>query len=247
MRAKIVALDVLLVAAILGVWLYAVGPGEVSPVVLPRPESVVESLEALLQNSTIWSGLWLTLLEILAAFAIAAVTGIAAGFYCSRTPLRGRVAEPLFAWGYLAPLILFYPLFILWIGIGPWSKIIYAGANAFFPVALLSLRGFRAIDQRYVRVAHAFGASKGQTDRLVKIQAALPMVMAALRIGFALTIIGVILTEMLAAERGLGHELARASQTLQSATAFALIAILLVVVAALQLTIDRVGRAPHQD
>jgi ABC-type nitrate/sulfonate/bicarbonate transport system permease component len=208
---------------------------------------VFERLVHLLQQGIVWSGLWLTLLEIIAAFAIAAVTGLLAGFWCSRTPLRGRVAEPLFAWGYLAPLILFYPLFILWIGIGPWSKVVYAGVNAFFPVALLALRGFRAIDQRYVRVAHAFGASKGQTDRLVKIQAALPMVMAALRIGFALAIIGVILTEMLAAERGLGYELARASQTLQSADAFALIAILVAVVAVLQLTIDRVGRAPHQD
>lgn len=246
MRAKVIALDVLLVAALFGTWTYATGPGGVSPIVLPPLDSVGERLFELLLGGDLWSHLALTLTEIVAAFLIAVVSGFAVGFLCSRTPLRAVVTEPLLAWGYLAPMILFYPLLILWIGIGPWSKIIYAAVNGFFPVAFNSLRGFRAVDPRYLKVARAFGASPAQMDRMVKTQAALPMVMSGVRIGAALTIISVILAEMLAAERGIGYELARAGQTLQGATVFSIIAVLLVFVAALQLLIQRFGRAPHQ-
>jgi NitT/TauT family transport system permease protein len=157
------------------------------------------------------------------------------------------VAEPVLAWGYMAPLVLFCTLCILWFGVGVWSKIFCANVSAFFPIAFNSLRGFRAVDLRYLRVARAFGASAGQADRPVKIQAALPMVMSGLRIGAALDIITVILAEMLASQRGPGHRMAHAGQTLMVPDVFALIVIVLVLVALLQLVIQRVGRAPHQE
>jgi ABC-type nitrate/sulfonate/bicarbonate transport system permease component len=245
-RLKIIALDLLLVAVLVGAWLFATGPGGVSPIVLPPLPDVLERLGSLLQESVLWSSLALTLAEILVAFVIATTLGLAIGFLCSRTELRVRVAEPLLAWGYMAPMVLFYPLLILWTGVGPPSKVFYASINAFFPIAFNSLRGFRAVDPRYLRVARAFGASPTQTDRLVKVQAALPMVLSGVRIGAALTIISVILAEMLASERGMGYQLAMAGHTLQGSTVFAFIAVLLVVVAALQLVVQRFGRAPQE-
>jgi ABC-type nitrate/sulfonate/bicarbonate transport system permease component len=141
----------------------------------------------------------------------------------------------------MAPLVLFYPLFITWFDIGMLSKVMYGALSGFFPVAFNALRGFRAVDPRLTRVARAFGASPGQTDRLVKAPAALPMVMTGIRVGAALNIITVILAEMLASSRGLGFELAQTSQTLQVPDVFALILILLVFVALMQLVIQRVS------
>jgi ABC-type nitrate/sulfonate/bicarbonate transport system permease component len=200
---------------------------------------------ALLQEAPTWTAVGVTLSEIGTAFVVSVVVGIGVGFACSRTTLRARVSEPLIAWGYLASLVLFYPLFILWFGVGPWSKILYGAVSGFFPIAFNALRGFQAVDERYLKVAKAFGASPGQTDRLVKVQAALPMVMSGVRIGAALNIITVVLAEMLASERGLGYELAYASQTMQVARLFALIVVLLCVVTLLQLLIQRFAKRRH--
>jgi ABC-type nitrate/sulfonate/bicarbonate transport system permease component len=243
--AKIWGLRLLLVVVILGAWTYATGPGGVSPILLPRLDLVWQQLVALLQEGPTWAAIGVTLFEIGLAFVVSTVAGIGLGFVCSRTPLRAKVSEPLLAWGYLAPLVLFYPLFILWFGVGLWSKILYSAVSGFFPIAFNALRGFQAVDERYLKVAKAFGASPGQTDRLVKVWAALPMVMSGVRIGAALNIITVVLAEMLASERGLGYELAYASQTMQVARVFALIIVLLCIVALLQLLIQRFAKPRH--
>lgn len=236
------ALRLLLIVAVVGAWAYATGPGGVSPLLLPRIDLTLDELQVVVQQGQLWSDLLLTVLEIVAAFALSAFVGVTVGFWASRTALRAAVVEPLIAWGYMAPLVLFYPLFILWFDIGPLSKIAYSAVSGFFPIAFNSLRGFRAVDPRFLRVAKAFGASPVQVDTLVKTPAALPMVVSGIRIGAALNVITVILAEMLASSRGLGYELARASQTLQIPHVFALILILLAVVAVMQILIQAIGK-----
>ena len=239
-------LRVLGLVALFGTWAYATGPGGVSPILVPKMSTVAEEFEMLVSSGHIWRSAGLTVVELLAAFAIALVAGVVVGFVCGRTPFRAEVAEPLIAWGYLVPLVLFYPLFILWFGVGMQSKIAYGALSGFFPIAFNSLRGFRAIDHRYLKVARAFGASSSQTDWQVKMPAALPMVLSGVRIGAALCMITVILAEMLASTQGLGYELARASQTLQVAEAVALILILLVFVAIVQFAINHAGKERYR-
>jgi ABC-type nitrate/sulfonate/bicarbonate transport system permease component len=245
-RLIVWALRILALAGILGSWLYATGPGEVSPILIPKVSLVWEQVKLLVSSGDIWGDVGITLFELVAAFTIALVAGVLVGFVCGRTPLRAEVAEPLIAWGYLVPLVLFYPLFILWFGVGVESKIAYGALSGFFPIAYNSLRGFRAIDQRFLRVARAFGATNVQTDWQVKTPAALPMMLAGIRIGAALCMITVILAEMLASTRGLGYELARSSQTLQVPRAFALILILLVFVVIVQWVINYFGKERYR-
>lgn len=245
-RIEVWSLQLGALAALIGAWAYATGPGGVSPILLPEMSRVRDELRELVVSSQLWRDVGVTLTELIAAFTIALVLGVLVGFACSRTALRSQVAEPLIAWGYLVPTVLFYPLFILWFGVGMPSKIAYGAISGFFPIAFNSLRGFRAIDPRYVKVARAYGATNAQTDRQVKMPAAMPMVLSGVRIGAALCMITVILAEMLASTRGLGYELARASNTLQTPTAFALILVLLVFVAIIQLVIQRLGREPYK-
>jgi NitT/TauT family transport system permease protein len=231
-----------LVAVLLGYWIYMTGPGDISPLLLPKLNLVIRELRAILVSGQLWQDVGVTAVEFVAAFLIAGVVGVGLGFACSRTELRYRVTEPLVAWGYLVPLVLFYPLFIVWFDIGMASKIVYGALSGFFPIAFNSLRGFRAVDRRYTRVAHAFGASPGQTDRQVKLPAAMPMVMSGIRVGGALCMITVILAEMLASTKGLGYELARSSQTLKVPSVYAHIIVLLAFVALVQVVINRLGR-----
>ena len=245
-RIAVLGLQIGALAALIGAWAYANGPGQVSPILLPDMARVAEELRELVVSAQLWRDVGITLTELVAAFTIALVLGVLVGFLCSRTALRSEVAEPLIAWGYLVPTVLFYPLFILWFGVGMQSKIAYGAVSAFFPIAFNSLRGFRAVDPRYLKVARAYGATNAQTDRQVKMLASLPMVLSGVRIGAALCMVSVILAEMLASTQGLGYELARASQTLQMSTAFALILVLLVFVAFIQLAIQRLGREPYK-
>jgi len=231
-----------IVAALLGYWIYMTGPGDISPLLLPKLELVGERLVEIVTSEQLWHDVGITVVEFVAAFLIAGVVGVVLGFACSRTDLRYRVVEPLVAWGYMVPLVLFYPLFIVWFDIGMTSKIAYGALSGFFPIAFNSLRGFRAVDPRYLRVARAFGASPAQADRQVKLPAAMPMVMSGIRIGGALCMITVILAEMLASTQGLGYELARASQTLKVPSVYAHIIVLLVFVAIVQLLINRLGK-----
>lgn len=231
-----------ILAVLLGCWIYMTGPGDVSPLLLPKLSLVGTELGDIVTSGELWRDVMITITEFIVAFLIAGIAGVALGFLCSRTELRYRVAEPLVAWGYMVPLVLFYPLFIVWFDIGMASKIAYSALSGFFPIAFNSLRGFQAVDPRYTRVARAFGASASQSDRQVKLPAAMPMVMSGIRIGGALCMITVILAEMLASTQGLGYELARASQMLKVPSVYAHIAVLLVFVAIVQLLINRLGR-----
>lgn len=227
-------LRLLAVAVLLGFWAYGNGPGGISPLVLPTISRVWAAFIAALADSGTYLAAAITFGSILAAFTIAAVLGLIAGFWAARTPLRMRVFESLFVWGYLAPLILFYPVFILSFGTGVTSKIVFGAVNAFFPIAYNAVRAFATVDERMLRVARAFGASSLQTDFLIKLPAALPLISSGVRIGAAVSMITVILAEMLASTGGLGYELAKASQTFAAPTAFAMILLLLLLVALLQ-------------
>jgi NitT/TauT family transport system permease protein len=243
---RVWALRVAGLAVVVGVWLYATGPGGVSPLILPKLTDVASACWELVSGSSIWPHVAITLLEIAIALAIALPLGFAAGFLGSRTALRARVYEPLLAWGYMVPHVMFFPLFLLWVGVGIWSKVLFAAVAGFFPIAMNTLRGFDSVDPGHLRVGRAFGASKLQLDWLVKLGAAAPMVLAGVRIGVALSVINVILGEMLASQRGLGHELARTSQTLVIPEAFAVIMVLLVVVGVFHYGAQRIELRHHR-
>lgn len=241
-RATVWVLRVGLLAVVLGAWAYATGPGGASALILPQIPQVFHALASTTATAAFWHACEVTLAEIGLAFVLSVVGGVGLGLFAGRTSSRAAVIEPLVSWVYMAPLVLFYPLFTLWFGVGIWSKVLYGAVGGLLPVAFNTIRGFRRVDGRYLLVGRAFGASHLQTDMVIKFGAALPMVLSGIRIGAALNIISVVLAEMLAAEQGLGYDLARFSQTLDLASAFAMIIVLLVIVAILQTLIGRATR-----
>ncbi|TDD27904.1 ABC transporter permease [Kribbella turkmenica] len=236
---KLWALRALLVAIIAGAWSYAAGPGGVADILLPSIPQVAAELGSLVKDPVIWRAAGLTLGEMAIAFVLGASLGIVVGLWAGRRNLRARVTDPLLAWGYIVPSVVFYPLFLLWFGLGSSSKVLYAAVGAFFPIAFNTIRGLKSVDPKFVRLGKAFGASKRQLDVSIKLGAAMPMVLSGVRIGVALTTIAVILGEMLAASAGLGFELAKSFNVLQTARGFAVMVILMVLVGLVQLVANR--------
>jgi ABC-type nitrate/sulfonate/bicarbonate transport system permease component len=222
------------VVSLIAAWWYATGPGGTSRLILPPLDEVIASLIDELGSGALYINTLFTLGEIVAAFFLAATLGVLAGLICARGELRARIWEPLLIWGYLAPSVLFFPLFILWFGAAAPSKILFGAASAFFPIAYNTLRGLRTVDPTYLKLGKAFNASHMQSDFIIKLPAALPLITVGLRIGAATTLITVVLGEMLAATQGIAFELARSSQMYNSARTYALMLVILVLVVILQ-------------
>jgi ABC-type nitrate/sulfonate/bicarbonate transport system permease component len=242
-RSAIVwALRLLLLAIVVAAWAYGTGPGGISSLILPPLPEVLVAMGDLLGTRVFWSALAVTVFEMLAAFLLAAAVGITLGFFLSRTPLRARAAEPLLSWGYMFPVVLLYPLFLLWVGVGIGSKIAYAAVAAFFPIAYNTLRGLRTVDENYLKVGVAFRASRFDMDRHIKAGAARPLIMSGLRIGVSVVMISVVLAELLGSNAGLGYELQRSASTLKLPREYAIALLLLVVAVTLQRLLERVLR-----
>lgn len=243
-KLKVLGLRLAAVAALYGAWVYAIGPGEVSPLILPEPVRVVEEIWGFLGSSQLYGAIRVTMFAILTSIVLASVFGFLIGFWGARSQRRASVLEPLLVWGYLVPHILFYPLLVLWFGVGINSKIAYSASSAVLPIAFNCLRAFRGVDAKYVNVGRAFGASPHQLDLLVKLRAGIPMAAAGLRLGAALAMITVVVAEMLSSTQGLGYLLKLYSQSFATAKSLALTFIILAVVGIFLFIIDRILPRP---
>ena len=119
-------------------------------------------------------------------------------------PLGYGIFSPLMMGFFAIPLITFYPLFIVWFGIGPASKIAFAVMTGSVPIALNTMDGVRMIDQGFVQLTRSIGASTAQSYLRIYLPLALPAILSGLRIGTSLVVIGVIVCEMLASVDGIG-------------------------------------------
>jgi NitT/TauT family transport system permease protein/taurine transport system permease protein len=173
------------------------------------------------------AALWVTIYEVAIAMVIACGIGILVGAVVGGLASLRQLMLPVFSSLYAVPIVILYPVFTAWFGIGSESKIIFAGVYGFFPVMLSTAAGIRTIDEQYLLAARSMGASLPQIIARVIIPASIPTVLVGLRLGGALTIIGDIFAEMLTSANGIGYLVTKNRTTLDSARVFAAIVIIL--------------------
>jgi ABC-type nitrate/sulfonate/bicarbonate transport system permease component len=191
---------------------------------LPRPELVWREMQTLWSSGRLWSAATITVTEIVQAYVIAAVAGIIVGFLVTRSKNLVRIFEPVLAGMFSIPLTLFFPLFVVFFGIGPDSKVAYAATYSFFPIALNTIAGFSSVDELYLRAVRSMGASSVQQFRHVYLPGALPVTLTGLRIGFFICIASVLGGETLAAAAGVGKSIALSAELMETARLYAWIA-----------------------
>src|SRR3954468_6050776 len=167
------------------------------------------------------SELSVTLYEVAFAMLIACGFGILAGALVGGLARLRNLLLPVFSSLYAVPIVILYPIFTAWFGVGSESKIAFAGLYGFFPVMLSTAAGIRTIDPQYLLAARSMGATIPQQITRVIIPASIPTVLTGLRLGGALTIIGVVVSEMLTASAGIGYLVTRYRTILDSAHVFA--------------------------
>lgn len=174
-----------------------------------------------------FENLLVTLYEVGVAMVIACGAGILVGAVVGGIATLRNIMLPIFSSLYAVPIVILYPIFTAWFGIGSESKIAFAGIYGFFPVMLSTAAGIRTIDPQYILAARSMGATLPQQIMRVIIPASIPTVLTGLRLGGALTIIGVVVSEMLTASAGIGYLVSRYRTILDSPHVFAAILMIL--------------------
>jgi NitT/TauT family transport system permease protein len=221
-----VLLPVLLAAAVVLVWEFGTRAAHISPMVVVPPSAVWQVIAAssgiLLQQAVP------TVEETLIGFALASVIGVVLG---TALVLSHRVRQALYPHilaFQLIPKVALAPLFIVWFGVGPTSRLSLAVFMAFFPVVISTATGLISADRNVVRMAISATASPWQIFTSVRVPYAMPHIFSGLKVAVTMAMIGVIVGEFVTAQAGLGYIIMMASSAAETALVFAAIVLLCV-------------------
>jgi NitT/TauT family transport system permease protein len=222
-----------LLAVALGLWEVAARLG--SPLLYVPPSAALPALRDLLllrSYPDLPAHLGLTVREILAAYGLAVAAGLAVGFALGLYRTLGRAYGPILAALYAVPAVVWYPSLMLFFGLDAASKIAFGFLLGFFPITLAVLAGIRQVNPQLVTVARAFGARPATIFVKVLVPGMLFTLVAGLRTGLALSVIGVVVGEILGSKAGMGALINHAYGLLRTADYVALVVVTLIVIVA---------------
>jgi NitT/TauT family transport system permease protein len=195
--------SVLLTAVILLIWQVSVPLLGLSEFVLPTPwsigERMVKDAELLALHASF------TLLEVLIGFAAAVVLGVPLALAIFYSRVFENAVYPLLVALQTVPKIALAPLMVLYLGYGWTPKIVLAFLISFFPIVISTVVGLQSLDKGLVNMVRSMGSTEWQTFFKVRLPAALPSIFGGLKVAISLAVIGAIIGEYIAAERGLGY------------------------------------------
>jgi NitT/TauT family transport system permease protein len=217
----------LLLVFIIGGWkLYTVVSG-ISEFVIPPPEAAWASLVDLVRDPETWTvHAWITLFETIVGFAIAVVTGVAAGAVLGRIFWLELALRPIIVALQVIPKVALIPIFVILFGFGVTSKVIIAAILAFFPIMLNVMLGVRSVTPGHREVMRSLDAGRWQTFTHLDFHSTLPYVFAGMEVGIVFALIGAIVGEYLGANEGLGNLVVVSLNALDAPQLFAVIILL---------------------
>lgn len=223
----------LLAGAILVLWQIASWAFGAS--VLPDPLRTLQQIATETSDEEFASHLAETGKAFAAALCISLVGGTILGLLIGSRRLAGDVFEPLLIALYSIPKIALYPIVLLMFGLGISAKIAFGALHGIIPMVIFTMTAVRNIRPVYMRSIRTHRLSAWQGAVHVLIPAAVPEIVAGLRIGFSLTLLGTLLGEMFASQRGIGHLLMRAIDRNDAPTIMALAVMLFLFATAVSL------------
>ena len=137
-----------------------------------------------------------------------------------------RGVYPLIVVSQIVPKVAVAPLFIVWFGLGDLSRLLLAFLIAFFPIVINTTAGLTSVDDDIVRMARAYMGSRGQIFFKIRLPHALPLIFAGMKISITLAVIGVVVAEFVAAQRGIGYLIVMANGLLDTPLMMAAITVL---------------------
>ena len=138
------------------------------------------------------------------ALLIACAGGVGIGLLLGGHRLSGELAEPLLVGLFSIPKITLYPVILLLFGLGMPAKVAFGALHGIIPIVLFTMSAVRNVNRIYLRTGRAMRLTPAQTALHILLPATLPEIFSGLRIGFSLTMLGTMMGELFASQRGLG-------------------------------------------
>lgn len=204
-RPALLARQLLLVAAIFGLWEWGVRSGVLPVYLYGQPSGVWAKAQALAATGELWRHTWVTAQEAVLGFLIGSGLGSLTGLLLWLSPATAATVRPVMIAINGVPKIALAPLIIVWFGIGMEAKIAIAAILTFIVSLIATYAGTREVDQDLVRLMRSLGASRWQTWRKVVAPATLPWIVSALRLNVGFALIGAVVGEYISAKEGLGY------------------------------------------
>ncbi len=172
--------------------------------ILPAPLLVWEKFISALSDGTLIRNFSATLLEVVSGLLAGTILASLLGYLLAKSRLLEQVLSPFLVASQALPIVAIAPLLVIWFGPGIFSKVLICGLTVFFPILVNTAVGVRAVPENLRDLMRSLRATRWQMLKHLEIPAALPVLLAGLRIGATLSVIGAVVGELVGADRGLG-------------------------------------------
>jgi NitT/TauT family transport system permease protein len=199
-----------------------------NPLFLAAPSQIVEAIYSLTLSGEMARHVAISAVEFALGYVIASVVGIGLGFAMASSDTAKRALQPWISGLYATPTIALAPLFILWLGIGIWSKVLVVIFLVLFPVTINTEAGLRTTSERLIEMLRSFGATPRQIFFKVSLPSAMPFILAGLKLGIGRGLIGVVVAELFGSRAGLGRLISQSADAFNMPELFAGVIVLAV-------------------
>jgi NitT/TauT family transport system permease protein len=197
-----------------------------NPLFLAAPSQIMQAIYTLTLSGEMQRHIAISGIEFVLGYVIASVIGIMLGFAMANSVTAKRALQPWISGLYATPTIALAPLFILWLGIGIWSKVLVVIFLVLFPVTINTEAGLRTTSERLIEMLRSFGASERQIFFKVSLPSAMPFILAGLKLGIGRGLIGVVVAELFGSRAGLGRLISQSADAFNMPELFAGVVVL---------------------
>jgi len=210
---------ILFFVGLLVAWQLAVSVLRIREYLLPSPWAVVRAVVDF--RIPWWTHLWVTSAEIVGAFLLAGVVGVLLGAAIAWSPAASSALVPFLVFVNTLPKVAVAPLFLLWLGYGIFPNMLIGALIGFFPVVINTAVGLTQVDPEMLDLGRVFGAPKWKVFWTIRIPNAFPYILSALKITATAAVVGAIVGEFVASQKGLGYVIITTQGSMNTPVAFA--------------------------
>jgi NitT/TauT family transport system permease protein len=230
------------IAAGLALWEFLSRVVVANSLFLAAPSQIFAAIYTLARSGELWPHLLISAAEFALGYTIASALGILTGLAMAQSEIARKMLQPWISGLYATPTIALAPLFILWLGIGIWSKVVVVIFLVLFPVTINTEAGLRTTSPRLIEMLRSFGATPRQIFFKLSLPSAMPFILAGLKLGIGRGLIGVVVAELFGSRAGLGRLISQSADAFNMPELFAGVVILAVAGIAMTAGFSRLER-----
>jgi NitT/TauT family transport system permease protein len=252
MRRRFIAWQLALLVVIFVLWQVLAQPGLVPPFVwenenraaffFGEPLKIFAVIWVWFTEGAIYGHLWVTLQETALAFVIGSVLGLVVGLWLGLTPTASAILDPFITAMNAMPRVVLAPIFMVWFGLGIWSKVALGVTLVFFIVFFNVYQGVKEVSPVVLNNTVMLGANRRQLLRHVYLPSATSWVFSSLHTAVGMAFVGAVVGEYLGSARGVGYLIQQAEGAFDINTVFAGILVLTAFALILDFAVGRVER-----